>query len=370
MKYFSRIILSLAIFCSARTQAQTAYTIQDLGTLGGPQVTVAGLNNHGDIVANIFDNSSRYTTALYSNGVLQNITAKSGIAVGNINDNGLIATSSGTGASVQAALYNTHTETSQIIGPSTPATSVAEAVNQNGNAAGLVTLPNNSGEYAALFRNGQTVAISPVANTGAIPYIATSINNQDQVVGRASTPTGDNHPFLYSGGVSYDLGTLPGGHTAGATGINDRGTVIGYSEYDSAGGQSHPFVYQNGKMQDLGTFGGPSGGASGINNAGVVVGTVGKQTTPNGLIQQVPFVYSDGVMRNLFDLIPNDGSWSVGFADAINDNGQIAGEAFHNGGLHIFLATPVATPEPGAWACFGVGAVVLGGLLRRRVRVA
>ena len=328
------------------------------------------MNNNGEIAANLFDNGSQYRTALYHNGVLQDISAQV-YPVGGINDAGQIATSAGffdaTGFHTQAALYNIHTGQTQIVGPSN-AFSTGNYVNQNGDVIGLVAAQNTPQQtaYAALFRNGQTTQLSKVA---LLPLVdePLAINNYDQVVGRVIATDGTNtHAVLYSNGASYDLGTLSGGHTAAATGINDSGAIVGYS--DGTGIRDyHPFLYQNGKMQDLGTFGGPSGSANGINSAGVVTGEADVQTDPNGRIDSVPFVYSGGVMRNLFDLIPDGASWNDGYGDAINDKGQIAGEAFHNGALHIFLATPVAVPEPAPVLTLALGVGLLA-LRRRRVR--
>ena len=35
----------------------------------------------------------------------------------------------------------------------------------------------------------------------------------------------------YSGGTMTDLGTLPGGRYSNATGINDKGQIVGYVKY-------------------------------------------------------------------------------------------------------------------------------------------
>src|SRR5437868_6337631 len=51
---------------------------------------------------------------------------------------------------------------------------------------------------------------------------AHAINAAGQVVGRAQTASGANHPFLYSAGVMTDLGLAPGFTDSAATALNDQ----------------------------------------------------------------------------------------------------------------------------------------------------
>ena len=99
---------------------------------------------------------------------------------------------------------------------------------------------------------------------------ATGINKHGQIVGQASTLSGDKHAFLYENGIMTDLGTLPGDTSSSAAAINDRGQIVGTSGFPG----EHAFLFDNGVMIDLGTLpGGTSSGATAINNHGQVVGS-------------------------------------------------------------------------------------------------
>jgi len=113
-----------------------------------------------------------------------------------------------------------------------------------------------------------------------------------------------------------DLGTLAGGWSSQATGINAGGQVVGFSS--TADGTTHAFLYAYGTMTDLGTLGSNSSFAYGINASGEVVGTV-----EDADFSQSAFVYSGGVMTALGTLAGGTGSYGA----AINDSGQVAGYA-------------------------------------------
>ena len=160
---------------------------------------------------------------------------------------------------------------------------------------------------------------------------ANAINNRGQVVGYASTASGQSHAFLFEDGVMTDLGTLGPflGGNLDALGINDRGQVVGLS---TAPIGEHAFLYRDGVMTDLGTLGQFSGASSiayGINNRGQVVGV---SDTADRF--KHAFLFEDGVMADLGTL--PGGNYS--YANAINDRGQVVGWSDTAGGeAHAFL---------------------------------
>src|SRR5271156_1870621 len=70
---------------------------------------------------------------------------------------------------------------------------------------------------------------------GGYSSVATGINDRGQVVVYSFTASGPEHAFLFEDGVMTDLGTLPGGSVSSAFAINDRGQVVGYADIPSGG---------------------------------------------------------------------------------------------------------------------------------------
>jgi probable HAF family extracellular repeat protein len=89
----------------------------------------------------------------------------------------------------------------------------------------------------------------------------------------------------------------------------------------------HAVIWRGASVEDLGTLGdGTHSAALGINSQGDVVGVsdTGDYTCPSACFPvQHAFLYREGVMRDLNDLIPVDSGWELVVATAINDSGQI-----------------------------------------------
>jgi probable HAF family extracellular repeat protein len=211
----------------------------------------------------------------------------------------------------------------------------ANAVNSLGEIAG--SSYNGDGvNVAFLFRHGNMISLGVLpGGTGSAAY---GINNWGDVTGSVFMPELINQAFLYHDGKMIGLGKLPGATGSDATAINDAVEITGRS-YSSNFQFEHAFLWSKGKMIDLGVLpNGTTSEANSINVWGQVVGEATVSSSPYPT--SVAFLYSDGKMRNLNDMIPANSGWMLTDATGINNRGQIVGTGFLNGDIEGFLLSP------------------------------
>jgi probable HAF family extracellular repeat protein len=164
--------------------------------------------------------------------------------------------------------------------------------------------------------------------------VAHDINNAGQVVGWAGAP-GEfgGRAILWEAGSARELPPMPGYDSSMARAIGDAGMVVGHA-WNSV--QSRAFLYDTSGMHDLGTLPGfASSNAHGLNDAGQVVGIAfTSYENPRA------FLFSNGAMRDLNELLPAGSGWVLQEANDINNLGQIVGVGEHDGKRHAFLLTP------------------------------
>jgi probable HAF family extracellular repeat protein len=126
---------------------------------------------------------------------------------------------------------------------------------------------------------------------------------------------------------------------------------------------THAFLFSNGTMTNQGAPGGTSSGSRAINVSGQVTGELQISSTV-----EHSFLYSNGSMLDLNNLITPGSGITLSIAYGINDAGDIYGMASQKSGRYAFELTPAAVPEPAGIAALSlVGLAMLGH--RRRPRM-
>ena len=347
-----RVALVLAIAFGSGTlhvlAAQPAvfptYTLTDLGTFGGPSSAALDINNAGQVVGTAYRIANVWRAFLYSNGVMTDLGTLGGCCAlaSGINDAGQIVGQSDNAQDIRRGFLYSDGVMIEIptLGGSE---SRAADINASGQIVGQARVSTNF-NHAFLYEDAQMFDLGTL---GGSTSWANSINASGEIVGGSHLPDNRWRAFVYKDDTMINLPTLGAEGTSRSVSyaINDSGQIVGWSEITDQGSCpdselsayhiSHGFVYSNGQITDLGTLGGGCSIAAGLNNQGNVVGWA--HTSEN---RQHAFLYRQGAMHDLNDLIPPDSSWELTYASDINAAGQIVGWGVINGQQHGFLLTP------------------------------
>jgi probable HAF family extracellular repeat protein len=313
----------------------STYSIVDLGTLGGANSYASAINASGMVVGQAQTAAHTTDAFLWANGVMTDLGAPSdgsGQATA-INAAGQVVgaftVQQGEAGSESGFLYDNGTF-------SDLGTSVyPRGINDLGQIVGGYSTPIGV-QHAFVSDNGQ---VTDLGTLGGAISTAYAINNAGQVVGSSqfSSSSPYFHAFLWQNGTMTDLGQL--GTALGETyayAVNSSGEVVGISGNSA-------FLYDSTGMHDLNVPTVTSAAAYAINDEGTIVG----QSSTYAFIDQ------NGVVSDLNTLIPSGTGWQLTDATGINNAGQIVGTGWINGVQQAFLLNPVPTaPSPTAIGLF------------------
>lgn len=334
----------MAIPTSGGTDAQTAaYTITDLGTLGGIRSAALSVNDDGDVAGYSMTGGGATRGFVYAAGSMRAIGTFGGrdsMAYG-ISNLGTVAGRAQDALGAFRAfvmlpggkLIDLTQLSSLLAGPFSTSTGVSPA----GLLVGYRLTPGDhmSGR-SRIFLFSDSV-VSDLGTFGGQDAVAAAINDVGQFTGFFSTEAhadySDRRAFLARlGGQATDLGTL-GGRITTPTAINASGQVTGFGQ--TPNGDHHAFLYTGGKLVDLGVLaGGRESFGYGLNDRGQVVGA-----SESGTQSLRAFLHDGTQMIDLNTLIPAASGWVLTEARDINSAGAIVGTGVFRQQQRAFLLT-------------------------------
>ncbi len=330
--------IGLWVLCLTTPSAFAQSLMYNFVHLGVAESQGVGMNRWGDVVS---DNSSNSTALLYSRGILSTISPPYSSAYG-INDYFQVALYYNN----KAYIYYTNTQPKPL-GTLGGWMSAPLAINNSATVVGQSTTPD--GQYHPfVYSGGQISDLGTLG--GPIPArTATAINNPGAIVGSCVNAGGFNRAFRVVNGQVADIDPRTTIYDSQALGINDAGDAVGSSNKallcvprfgNCRGSVTNAVIFKStGAITSIGTLGGPVAIGLGINASGDIVGE--SQTANNGGTHA--FLYTHGVMHDLnsIDLL-NGAGWTLITAGAINTNGQIVALALNpTGQAETVILTPV-----------------------------
>ena len=353
-------LVALISLGSSQMASAASYSFTILENLGTGSEAL-DINNAGVIVGGI--TSAQFDSTIpvsWHNGLLTQLptNGKGGYVTG-VNNHGMMVGNVVTpdGKFRQAASWNNGVLNS--FGNSiTDDYSMASSINDAGQIAGFYYDDKISNSFK--IENGIDQALPSLFGRGSLSF-AYAINSSGTVVGASYDAQSNTHATVWQNGVPTELASQ--GTNSNASGINDAGEVVGRID-------SSAVIWRDGIPTEI-----YSGYAFDINNKGQIVG--GSVTGENGGAS----LWENGNLITLATLIDPAilGNWFLRYAYAINDNGDIVGQAHDKGDARISYAfllklntenPPPAdmstVPLPASLPLMLSGLGLLGGILKRK----
>ncbi|HEY3267960.1 MAG TPA: hypothetical protein VGM37_13600 [Armatimonadota bacterium] len=337
------------------------YSVVDLGTLAPGRSSGSDINNRGDVVGIVDltpENLPPGPHGGISNGAIGLLKARAFlwrkgrmrdlgpfpgsrfVGVDAINDSGQVLAH----GMMADGFYNTFLwEKGRVrdLGRLGDRDGGAHSISKMGVIVGRWEAGIASRAFAWTSKAGRKLLTTPEGEDS----LASGINDRGEIVGAISRPGQGYQACVWRNGRILFLGRL-GNSYSFADAVNNRGDVVGHSAIRGSDYRSHAFLWRKGKITDLGVLPGyDDSEPTDINDSGVVVGNViyglvGETTTDKKGWGQHPFLWKAGKMCDLNDLIPPASGWEVKGPSGINDAGFITGQGTHNGRERAYLLIP------------------------------
>ena len=224
--------------------------------------------------------------------------------------------------------------------------SEANAINSKGEIVGLWGGGDFAPQQAFIWRDGKMIDLNQDFRT--LGSNALDINANGIVSGwMGSSFITDAHAFIWDKGKITELPPVPGGFISWGSQINNnlQLAVTGlFNEDHPLGFINGGFFWEAGKWTDVGMLDGyDSLAIRGLNDEGTIVGW--SRDIQNNQLPDTAFIWSDGEMIELDDLLPPESQLHIKRATAINQSGQIAVQAINaeNDNVAVLL-TPIPGP--------------------------
>jgi probable HAF family extracellular repeat protein len=339
----TRLTVAMLLFFpavgSSPAAAQPTYTVTDLGIFPtGTRSEATRINELGHVAGGSDKNEAFYTQAvLWRDGEMLDLTGSgiSGAVANSLNDANQVV-----GYSDEFMLNAFLWADGVLTELPVPVDCCSEAhdINAPGQIVGRASIVNLGSSHAVLWEGGVMTDLGTLGGSSSQAY---AINDAGQVVGMSGVSASVHRAFLWENGQMIDLGTL-GGEDSQARDINAHGHVVGFANNQED--RTRAFVWRNNQMINLGTL--PASFAAsyayGINDDDLIVGA----SYGDGFTGLHATLWTNDQPVDLNDLIDPASGWELREATGINNAGMIVGAGAKDGQTRAFLLEPPAPPPP------------------------